>query len=247
MPGRKQATRLAILTAAAALAYLGFAAAQVVKPLDEAGVVTLIERQFGDKGLIAKLKKDGVNFTVDDASVARLKKAGASDALLEAVREAGKKPSSALPAAPAALKTVTYDDVMQFLQLGIAEPDILERLEKSPIIFTLGADQVDALKKAGASEKLLEAMQGKSPVNEPTKEITDFAIILDCSSSMAERTKEGPSKMTVAKQVVTKLIHDIPDGLNLAFIIYGQDKNQGCHESGQSCQADESARRERQG
>ena len=228
MPGRKQATKLAILTTAAALAYLGFAVAQAVKPLDEAGIVKLIEIQFGDKGLIAKLKKDGINFTVDDASVERLKKAGASDAVLEAVREVGKKPSSAPPAAPATIKAVTYDDVMQFLQFGLAEPHIIERLEKSPIIFTLGADQIEALKKAGASEKLLAAMQGKREGGDVAKEITDLAIILDCSYSMGEKAKDGSTKMTVAKQVVIKLIEEIPDGLNLAFIIYGQDKSQGC-------------------
>src|SRR5262249_47454081 len=54
-------------------------------------------------------------------------------------------------------------------------------------------------------------------------EITDFALILDCSGSMMDKTKEGPSKMEVAKKVVSDLIDKIPSGRRLTFIIYGHN------------------------
>jgi hypothetical protein len=212
---------LAISVTAIALTYFGLAVAQSTKPLNEQGIVKLIELQLGDDAIVAKLQKDGVDFVVDDAAVDRLKKAGASDAVIESVRKAGQKK-------PAAAKAVTYADVLNLLQLGMKESDIIERLGKSPTIFTLGEAQVDELKKAGATDALLAAMQEKRVAPNVISEITDFAIILDCSGSMAEKTKEGPTKMTVAKRVVTELIQKIPDGLNLSFIIYGHDKNLRC-------------------
>src|SRR6516165_12296397 len=59
-------------------------------------------------------------------------------------------------------------------------------------------------------------------------DVSDFAIILDCSGSMRERTKDGPSKMEAAKEVVTRLIHDIPNGLGLTFLVYGHDAGLKC-------------------
>ena len=225
MFGRIRAIGLATLATAAALACHGLAAAQTTKSLSEEGIVKLIELQLGDEAIVAKLGKDGVSFSVDAAAIERLKTAGASEAVIEAVRKAGL----ARPAvAPAAAKAVTYADILNLLQLGIGEADILKRLEKSPTLFTIDAGQVEELKKAGATEALLAAMQGKRGAREASSEITDFVIILDCSASMGERTKEGPTKMAVAKQVVKDLIRKVPDGLNLAFIIYGHDKAMKC-------------------
>src|SRR5262249_37714738 len=147
----------------------------------------------------------------------RLRKAATSDAVLDAVRRAGAgKPA-------AAAKAVTYQDVLQLLRLGIEEKDILERLKKSPTLFTLDARQVAELEQAGASNKLLAAMQGQRGADEPG-EVTDYAFILDCSGSMMDRTREGTSKMEVAKKVVSELIAKIPNGRRVTFIVYGHYK-----------------------
>src|SRR5438067_7978188 len=112
---------------------------------------------------------------------------------------------AAQPNATAA-SAVTYEQVLQMLALAIDEEAILKRLAKSPTLFTLSADQVTALKKAGASEKLLAAMQTARPASEAAAElITDVAIILDCSGSMREATRDRRTKMAVAKQVITEL------------------------------------------
>jgi hypothetical protein len=228
MSARRQICAVVISVAAAALAYYDLARAQTAKPLDEKDIVRMIDLELKAPEIIANLQKAGITFVVDDAVVDRLKKAGASDAVIESVRQAGQNKPAKEP--PARAKAVTYADVLYLLRFGTKEADILKRLEKSPTIFTLDEAQVDELKKAGATDALLAAMQGKGKRGAPNviSEITDFAIILDCSASMGEKTKEGPTKMTVAKRVVTDLIQKIPDGLNLSFIIYGHDRNLRC-------------------
>ncbi len=189
-------------------------------PLSQDDLKTLIDLGIDDAAIVAKIRKDGVGFAVDDPAIAKLKSAGASNEVVAALQEAAKAKSPA--AAPG--QAITYADVLKLVKLGIDEDTILKRVEKSPTVFTLSAEQVAELKEAGASVKLLSALQGVRPASPQVAElITDFAIVLDCSGSMKELTKEGESKMVVAKRVVTELVQKIPDGLNVTFIIYGHE------------------------
>src|SRR5262245_8749540 len=193
---------------------LAISRASAAQPLSEGDIVKLIELQIDDAVIIGKIKKEGTGFPVTDALIEKLRDAGASDKVLNAVCEAGnQKPPSA-----AGGKAVSYADVMKLLDLGIDEAEIMKRLAKSPTLFTLGADQVAELKKKGASEALLAALRGKRGGGASVSgDVTDFVIILDCSGSMKARTKDGQMKMAAAKKVVTELIQNIPDGMNLAF------------------------------
>lgn len=130
------------------------------------------------------------------------------------------------PAAPA--PAVTFDDVLKLLQSGTAEEELLKRLAQSPTVFTLDAAQVEKLKKAGATPKLLAALQGKRPPAGRSDDINDFAIILDCSGSMSRKTRDGQSKMEAAKRVVADMISKMPNGRRVAFIIYGHDLQLKC-------------------
>ncbi len=81
----------------------------------------------------------------------------------------------------------------------------MKRLEKSPTLFTLDATQVTELKRAGASENLVTAMQqGRQSRTGTSPKITDFAMVLDCSGSMGEQTRDGQVKIDVAKRVVSE-------------------------------------------
>ena len=119
--------------------------------------------------------------------------------------------------------------------LGIDEATILKRLEQSPTHFLLSDAQVDELKKLKASEKLIAAMQkgqaqpsAAGAADAGPNDVADFAIVLDCSGSMQEKTKDGPTKMEAAKQAVNVVVQQIPNGQRLAFIIYGHDKALKC-------------------
>jgi hypothetical protein len=206
-------------------------------PLDEKAIISLIELEIGDEAIIARVKKAGLDFAPDDEALQRLTDAGASEAVIEALRKAGtaKKPA-------AGGKAITFPDIMKLLELGIDEATILKRLEKSPTVFVLDADQITQLKEAGASKKLLSALQGARPISSQAAElITDFAVILDCSGSMKEKTKEGETKMAVAQRVVTELIEKMPDGLEVTFVIYGHEVFGGANDP-RNCQAVKIAR-----
>jgi hypothetical protein len=217
------AKRLAALVVVATLlvGLSGPTRAQTAKPLSEANLVKLIELQISDEEIVAKVERGGIAFPADGAAVDRLKKAGASPAVLAAVEKAAK---ASRPTA--GRRAVSYQDVLNLLELNVSEEEILKRVEHT--IFTLDDRQVAELKKAGASPKLLAAMQKNRSAVGKASDVSDFAIILDCSGSMRERTKDGPSKMEAAKEVVTRLIHDIPNGLGLTFLVYGHDAGLKC-------------------
>ncbi len=201
--------------------------------LSQADLEKLIQLGIGDDAIVAKIKADGVAFPVDEQNLGSLKMAGASQAVLDAVQANPMPSASTTNANP----PILYDDVLQLLKLGIGEQAILDRLNKSPSVFTLSAEQIAELKGAGASQAVLNVMQNPKPVSSAAAElITDFAIVLDCSGSMKESTPDGEAKMTVAKRVVTEMVQKIPDGLNVTFVIYGHEVYGGADDP-RNCQA----------
>jgi len=227
----------AALALSLTLAFLSYAQAPA-KPLAEQELVSLLGLGFDDATVVARIKRGGLAFELSDAVQQKLKAAGASDVILQAVREAAQ----AKPAA-SGVAAVTYDQVMQMLSLGIDEADILKRLAASPTTFVLSPQQVQALKQAGATDKVIAAMQGAraAPAQGSASDITDLAIILDCSGSMQQATTDGKSKMEVAKRVVSDLVQKIPEHLNVTFVIYGHEVF-GSAEDPRNCQAVKVAR-----
>jgi Mg-chelatase subunit ChlD len=130
-------------------------------------------------------------------------------------------------------QAISYQDVLNLLRARTDEAEIRRQLEQSPTQFTLDAQQIAELKRAGASDRLVDYLQqNRNPVTRGS-DISDFVVILDCSGSMQDRTPDGVSKMDAAKRVVSEFIRDIPNGRRLAFIVYGhklygQDKAKGC-------------------
>ena len=205
------------------LAGLAGALARSDQPLSEENVTKLIALQIDDDAIVARIKKSGLDFAVDGPTVSRLEKAGASGPVIAAARAA------AASTAATAVKAVTYPDVLALVRLGLGEDEIVKRLEKSPTLFTLDAAQVAELKQAGATEGLLQAMQkGRPGPAAAGPKVTDFAIVLDCSGSMGEPTRDGQVKMLVAKRVVTELIARMPEKLRVTLVIYGYDRDLNC-------------------
>lgn len=138
---------------------------------------------------------------------------------------AAQQPTSPSPA------VVTFPDVIKLLRTGKSEKEILDVLAKSPIDvnFVLGDSQVDELKKMRVSDEFIAALkQLKKPAAGQANDVSDLVLILDCSGSMMDKTKDGSTKMDGAKQALVELIQDFPAGRRLAFIIYGHDKKREC-------------------
>jgi hypothetical protein len=129
----------------------------------------------------------------------------------------------------AKMPLVSFDDLMTALKEGVEEEEILKGLIASPTHFTLSEYQSAQLERIGASKRILDALKTK-PIQAGSagSDITDLAIILDCSGSMKERTPDGDSKMEAAKRVLTGLIPSIPNGLDVTCVLYGFDARKTC-------------------
>jgi Mg-chelatase subunit ChlD len=127
-------------------------------------------------------------------------------------------------AAPA----VTFDKVLELLELEVKEAKILSLIEQSPTTFVLGDAQVQKLKQAGASDAVIAAMQKKGKTVAPGSDISEFVVILDCSGSMKDRVPGGSTKWEAARQAAVDLVSSIPAGRKLSFIAYGHDATRGC-------------------
>jgi hypothetical protein len=166
------------------------------------------------------VRERGIGFAADAEALERLKKARVPDLVLDAVREAGK-PRAEADTAPA----VTFEQVTEMLRERVPEAAIRERVQGT--VFTLGRDQVEELRKLGASEALIQGL-GAARLLDPRNEIANLAVLLDCSGSMGDRTPDGSIKMEAAKRAATELVRDAPEGLYLTFLIYGHDKAEAC-------------------
>lgn len=211
------------------------------KPLSEQELTVLISAGIDQSIIVERITKKGVSFD-PAATLEKLKAAGASEVVLKAVQAAVPKPAAP---APGEMPAVTYDQLLTFVKVRIPDDAILASVRRSPTKFVLDARQVDALKAAGASDALLAALSGRAgpaaaaPV--VSRDVSDLAIILDCSGSMREATKEGESKMDAAKRVVADLVHKIPNGVNVTLVIYGHEVYGGA-EDARNCQAVKVAR-----
>jgi Ca-activated chloride channel family protein len=129
-------------------------------------------------------------------------------------------------------QVLTQQDVVKLLELKIPEQTIVEKVQSSGTAFVLGAEDIARLKKAGASDVLLAAMQSSSssataPGSE-SSEITDLALIIDYSGSMNAKMKDGATKVASAKKCMSDLIDKLPNDLNVALVVYGTSKQRGC-------------------
>jgi hypothetical protein len=60
------------------------------KPITEKQLITLVETGFEDAAIAQRIETQGLAFEADDATIARLKEANVSDALLKAVQSAAE-------------------------------------------------------------------------------------------------------------------------------------------------------------
>src|SRR5437660_2264058 len=132
-----------------------------------------------------------------------------------------------------AAEVLTQQDVIKLLELKIPEQTIIDKVKDSGTAFVLGVDDIARLKKAGASDALIAAMQATATApatGNPVSEITDLMLIVDYSGSMNAKMKDGAAKVASAKKCMSDLIDKLPNDLNVALIIYGTNKKRGCED-----------------
>lgn len=128
---------------------------------------------------------------------------------------------------------VDFESILLMLERGVDEQEIIKRLEGSPTHFTLSGQQIGQLKDAGASSRLIRTLQSRRSSAAIPSDVSNLALILDCSGSMSEKMLDGNTKMEAAKKVLMQLIKELPNGKRVTFIVYGhkvfgEDKQRGC-------------------
>jgi Mg-chelatase subunit ChlD len=206
---------LAVAVVVAVLVALGTAETSAA-PLKEQGLNALIVAGFDDDEITAKVEKDGIAFEVNDELIQRLKQAGASEAVLEAVKSA--KQSGAGDSAP---PLIAFNAIVSLLESGVDSDMIITRLQKSAATYTLSSAQEKQLRDAGATDAMIAAMKAGAKEATTPEPISDLAIVLDVSASMNEQTADGRTKLETAKEVVSELVRKIPAGLNVSVVVYG--------------------------
>src|SRR6266481_8068248 len=132
-----------------------------------------------------------------------------------------------------AAEVLTQQDVIKLLELKIPEQTIIDKVKDSGTAFVLGVDDIARLKKAGASDALIAAMQATATApatGNPASEITDLMLIVDYSGSMNAKMKDGAAKVVSAKKCMSDLIDKLPNDLNVALVVYGTNKKRGCED-----------------
>ena len=123
-----------------------------------------------------------------------------------------------LTALPAVAFCLTLDDVVRLKDLGIDEAVIIQKINESGVTFVLGNADLTRLKKAGASDALIEAMRASKATKTPVKNII---FIFDCSGSMMEKTPDGKQKITVARQAFADLANKLSSDLEVGVVAFG--------------------------
>ena len=113
-----------------------------------------------------------------------------------------------------AADVLTQQDVIKLLELKIPEQTIIDKVKDSGTAFVLGTEDMARLKKAGASDAVIAAMQATAAPATASggaaSEITDLALIIDYSGSMNAKMNDGATKVASAKKCVSDLIDKLP-------------------------------------
>src|SRR6266436_1609232 len=82
-----------------------------------------------------------------------------------------------------AAQVLTQQDVIKLLELKIPEQTVIDKVKDSGTAFVLGTEDIARLKKAGATDALIAAMQASAVPSAETgnaaAEISDLALIID--------------------------------------------------------------------
>jgi len=109
---------------------------------------------------------------------------------------------------------VTFEKVLELLELEVKEAKLLSLIEQSPTTFVLGEEQVRILEQAGATDAVIAAMQKKGSTITPGSDISEFVVILDCFGSMKDQIAGGSTKWQALAKVIARSDYDLFEAAN---------------------------------
>lgn len=119
---------------------------QAAKPLTKNQVMELVKAGMDSAELAEKVKQVGIDFDLTDDYLQDLRKAGAQDVLIQALRAARPKP-------------LTREQVLQLVVGGVPSERASMLVKQRGIDFVPDQDYLETLRVAGAEEVLLAALR----------------------------------------------------------------------------------------
>jgi TonB family protein len=135
---------------------LGVAAAQQAQPLplSKAEVLDLVKSSVPSKVVTEAMGQSGIAFKATEEVLDEFRKAGASDALLAALREAG---------APESTKPLGDKDILILLAEDVPSETIVKSVEQRGMDFQPSEDRLAKLQSQGAKDALIDVLRSTTP------------------------------------------------------------------------------------
>jgi hypothetical protein len=197
--------------AVAGLMFCGLIWAQSPKPVDKKAILEAL--QIGgltQNELVNFVRQRGVDFQPSTADEADLKKAGASQTLVAAIRGSYRAPAQSSPASAPKVtnsKPLTKPELMTLLQAQTPSERITALARQRGIDFRITPDVQGQLRAAGAGPDLLDSLQrlqpNHAPVALPARKVMGRALLPEDSASAPSSPEPLPNTNVSAPEPVT--------------------------------------------
>ncbi len=151
------------------------------QPLTNESIIGLVKIGFSDETIISMIQHEAGKYCLRVDDVTALKKAGVSEGVIAAMSSKMAIGPTPAPVAPAPVappgvtelkrepgqgakekdqpvQPLTNDSIVKLVKAGLGEDTIISIVNTQPGQYSLGADDIAALKKAGVSERVITAM-----------------------------------------------------------------------------------------
>lgn len=137
------------------------------------GVISLIDAKISDDLIIAKIQKSGQTFDLSTDDMVRLKKAGASEAVMKAMMSATPAPPApvAVSVAPIAGPNAAVAPSVDVAPNPVAENPNMGKLKKEGFMTTIGHGVSNALNGKSVIDRL--SMRNILPQWDPNKKLSE--------------------------------------------------------------------------
>jgi hypothetical protein len=173
------------------------------KPLGKNQIMALLKAGMESEVLAKTVQERGIDFEPSDDDLAALRKAGAQDVLIKALRTTKPRP-------------LTREQVLQLVVAGVASQRAATLVKQRGIDFVPGEEDLSTLRVAGADEALVAALRAAGAavtaeitvVTSPNAEVYLDGALLGRASAQGElNLKSKPGVHTVKVSLTGKKDH----------------------------------------
>jgi len=141
---------------------LGAVARGQEKPLTKDQVIILVRNQMGDEAGAKAVQARGIDFEPTEDFLASLKKSGANDAFLQALRDT-HQPKLGASSGDQSKKELSQKQILELLSGDVPSSRVAMLVSERGIDFKPTDDYLKTLQGAGAESDLLDALRAAKP------------------------------------------------------------------------------------